>query len=119
VTPGVDHGWPTCIGDRTPVVEFGGTGKLCEGGPQTQALFASGATPTSVAVAPWDPETLLVALWVEKRVVAVPRTAEGRPHQVVEVLGGDIRPQHLLADGDRLLVTDFDGGRVLAVEAPS
>ena len=54
---------------------------------------------------------------LEQRVVAVPRTTEGAPHEPIEVLGGEVRPQHLLADGDRLLVVDFDGGRILAVES--
>lgn len=119
VSPGVDHGWPRCIGDRSPVVEFGGTEELCVGGPPSHTLFEPGATPTSVAIAPWDPDTLLVALWLEQRVVAVPRPLGDEPHQPVEVLGGDLRPQHLLADGDRLLVVDFDGGRILAVEVDS
>jgi len=119
VTPGVDHGWPRCIGDRVAVEQFGGTVESCAGGPPSQALFGPGATPTSVAVAPWDADTLLVALWVPRRVVAVPRSPTDIPHEPIEVLGGELRPQHLLADGDRLLVVDFDGGRILAVEAGS
>lgn len=115
VTPGVDHQWPRCIGDRTPVDQYGGDEATCAAGPRSHAVFAPGATPTSVAVAPWDTETLLVALWVEGRVVAVPRTVEGIPHEPVDAITGDLRPQHLLVDSDRLLVVDFDGGRILSV----
>ena len=116
VVPGVDHGWPRCVGDRVPVAEFGAGSADCAGGPPSQALFAPGATPTSVAISPWEPDTLLVALWVEQRVVAVPTAASGRPHQPVDVVTGDLRPQHLLVDGDRLLIVDFDGGRILALQ---
>ncbi len=116
VSPGVDHGWPRCIGDRLPVQEFGADAAECQSGPPSQAVFAPGATPTSVVVSPFEPETLLVALWVEQRIVAVPTTPEGRPHEPVEVVTGEIRPQHLLVDGDRLLIVDFDGNRILALQ---
>ena len=115
VTPGIDHGWPRCVGDRRAVEQYGGDPATCSAGPPSHALFAPGATPTSVAVAPWDPDTLLVALWAERRVVSVPRSRVGAPHQPTDLLTGDLRPQHLLADGDRLLVVDFDGGRILAL----
>lgn len=127
VTAGVDHGWPACVGDRTPVAEYGGAATSCAAGPPSQALFDPGATPTSVAVAPWDPDTLVVALWRERRVVTVPAdpvvdpgAAGGSPHAPVDLLvgletGDPFRPQHLLVDGDRLLVVDFDGGRILAL----
>lgn len=115
VAPGDDFGWPRCIGDRQPVTFYEGTAAGCAATPRSQALFDPGATPTSVAVAPWDPETLLVALWNEGRVVAVPRAQGDGPAQVTDFLTGIAHPQHLLADGDRLLVTDFDGGRILAV----
>ncbi|MEL6983226.1 MAG: glucose sorbosone dehydrogenase, partial [Actinomycetota bacterium] len=108
VTPGVDHGWPRCIGDRTPVVEFGADAGECEPGPPSQALFAPGATPTSVVVSPWDADQLLVALWVEQRVVAVPTATEGRPQEPADVVTGEFRPQHLLVDGDRLLIVEVD-----------
>ena len=41
--------------------------------PPSHALFEAGATPTSIAVAPWDPDVLVVALWGEGRVVTLPR----------------------------------------------
>lgn len=116
VVRGVDHGWPRCIGDRVPVLELGADAATCATGPASQALFDPGATPTSVVVAPWDAETLLVALWVEQRVVSVPTTADGRPHPPIDVVTGELRPQHLLVDGDRVLVVDFDGGRILALQ---
>lgn len=115
VTPGDDFGWPRCIGDRLPVEFYEGTAESCAETPRSQALFDPGATPTAVAVAPWDPDVLLVALWNEGRVVAVPRRAGEGPVAGEDFLTGIAHPQHLLADGDRLLVTDFDGGRILAV----
>lgn len=122
VTAGVDHGWPACIGDREPVAEFGGDDAGCADGPPSRALFDPGATPTSVAVAPWDPDTLVVALWRDRRVVAIPAdptdpgdVPEG-PAGLTDLLAGEgFRPQHLLTDGDRILVVDLDGGRILAL----
>ena len=69
---GDDFGYPRCVGDRRPVVELGAVAATCALTPPTHAIFAAGATPTSVAVAPWDPATLLVALWNRGEVVAVP-----------------------------------------------
>lgn len=114
VEPGDDFGWPRCIGDRQPVAEFDGTADGCAETPRSHALFEPGATPTSVAVAPWDPETLLVALWNRGQVVELPRDGE-RPVEAEPFLTGIEHPQHLLADGERLLVVDFDGGRILSV----
>jgi glucose/arabinose dehydrogenase len=122
VTPGIDHGWPACVGDRQAVTEFGGDPATCAAGPPSLALFGPGATPTSVAVAPWDPGTLVVALWRERRVVAVPAERDGStdpphgPEGLTDVLAGEgFRPQHLLVDGDRLLVVDHGDGRILAL----
>jgi len=115
VTPGDDFGWPRCIGDRLPVEFYGGTAESCAQTPRSQALFDPGATPTSVAIAPWDPDLLLVALWSEGRVVAVSRRPGDGPVAVEDFLTGIAHPQHLLAVGDRLLITDFDAGRILAV----
>ncbi len=115
VTDGDDFGWPRCIGDRTPVAEYGGTAARCASTPRSHALFPPRSTPTSVAIAPWDDEVLLVALWVDGAVVAVPVAPGDEPHDGEPFLTGIEHPQHLLADGDRLLVVDHDGGRVLAV----
>jgi len=115
VEAGDDFGWPQCIGDRQPVAFYEGTEELCSATPRSHALFEPGATPTSVAVAPWDEGVRLVALWVEGRVVAVP-TAGDEPVEYEDFLTGVERPQFLLADEDRLLVVDYEGGRILAVE---
>ena len=53
--------------------------------------------------------------WNRGEVVTVPRTAAGRPHRAQVLLAGVANPQHLVADGDRLLLSEFSGGRVLAV----
>lgn len=114
VRPGDAFGWPACVGDRVPVEEYGGTEETCVE-PPSHAVFDPGATPTSVAVAPWDPEVLLVALWNQGRVVSVPTDPDRAPHAGTTFLTGVERPQHLLAVGERLLVVDFEGGRILAV----
>ena len=114
---GDDFAFPRCIGDRVPVAEFGGTAANCAGSPRSLAVFAPGSTPTSVVVAPWDPELVLVALWNQAQVVAVPASPVGQPHSGAPFLSGIEHPQFLLADGARLLVVDFDSGRVLAVTA--
>ena len=116
VHPGDDFGYPRCVGDRVPVAELGADDDTCVGTPPSHALFEPGATPTSVAIAPWDPDVLIVALWNRGEVVSVPSTETGRPHRG-EVLLTDVgSPQHLVADGDRLLLSDFSGGRVLAID---
>lgn len=117
VRDGDDFGYPRCIGDRTPVVELGATAADCAGSPPSLALFEPGSTPTSVAVAPWDDSTLLVALWNAGVVVTVPAGPAAQPHTGEVFLGGVQHPQHLLALGDRLLVVDHAGGRILAVTA--
>ena len=115
VGEGADAGYPRCVGDRTPIAEVGATAADCADTVRPLALFEPGATPTSVATAPWDPDRLLVALWNRSAIVAVDRSDDGVPHRPEIVLEGLGRPQHLLADGERLLVTDFDGGRILEV----
>lgn len=115
VEPGDDFGWPQCVGDRQPVDFYGGTPERCDETPRSHALFAAGATPTSVAVAPWDRETLLVSLWVDGEVVAVPINGD-EPVESTPFVTGIEHPQFVIADGDRLLVVDFDG-RILSVEA--
>ncbi len=117
VEAGVDHGWPRCVGDNRPVAEYGVTEADCADVPRSHAVFEPGATPTSVAVAPWDPDTLLVALWTRGEVVAVPMAPGDAPHAGEVFLTGIDHPQHLVADGDRLLVVDHGGGRILAVTA--
>lgn len=114
VRPGVDHGWPKCVGDNRPVAEFGATGSACTGVPSSLAVFDPGATPTSVAIAPWDPDTLLVALWNRDVVVSIDTTVLAPVEPQVFATGID-RPQHLLVHGDRLLVVEHAKGRILSV----
>lgn len=116
VHDGDDFGWPQCVGDGRPVEFYDGTQDECDATPPSFALFDAGATPTSVAVAPWDSDVLLVSLWNEGRVVAIDATSTELPAEVDDFLTGINHPQFLLADGDRLLVVDFDAGRILAVE---
>lgn len=114
VATGTDGGWPRCAGDRRPV-EGLGTSADCETTARPHALFLDGATPTSVVIAPWDPDLLLVALWNEGEVVSVPRLGGDGPVEATPFLTGIEHPQHLLVDGRRVLLTDHTGGRVLAI----
>ena len=116
VERGDDFGYPRCIGDRVAVAETGGTEDECDAGPPSLALFEPQATPTGVVVAPWDDETALVALWVRGEIVSVPVEPGDEPHQPAVVVDTIERPQHLLVDGDRVLVTDHESGRILALE---
>jgi glucose/arabinose dehydrogenase len=115
VNDGDEFGYPRCIADRVPVIELGATEADCASSPPSHALFDPGATPTSVAVAPWDQATLLVALWNEGVVVSVPASPGDAPHRGEPFLTGIDHPQHLLPVEDELLVVDHTGGRILAV----
>ena len=120
VIAGADFGWPQCYGDRTPATNYGGTAERCQQTRAPVALFPPGATPTSVAVAPWDANTMLVALW---------NTADGQVVQVKTIPAGDNatgtvtpfitglkHPQHLLAMADgSVLISDFGSGMVYRV----
>lgn len=112
VVAGADHGWPHCVGDNRPVAEFGGDADRCANVPVSQAVFAPSATPTSVDVSPFADGVLWVALWNERRVVAVGTDRSLRPAPVVEVLTGLDRPQHLLAYDDVMYVSDFGAGQI-------
>lgn len=112
---GDDFAYPRCVGDRTPVRETGGTSAECDATPPSVSLFAPRATPTGVAVAPWNPNLALVALWVTGEVVAVPLDDAETPVEPLVVTDEIGRPQHVLADGDRILVTDHEAGLVLAL----
>ena len=117
VAEGDDFGWPQCIGDGTPVRLYGGTPERCGSAPPSHALFEPGSTPTSVAVAPWDPDVLLVALWNRGEVVALDRTTTDLPVEPTTFLTGIDNPQHLLVLGDRLLLSDFSGGSILEISS--
>lgn len=114
-TDPADGGWPRCVGDRRPVVEFGGTDERCADTLGAGAVFDPGGTPTSVAVPPWDDSTLLVALWNDGKIVSVPADASGPSVEPTTWMEGVDHPQHLEVDGRRLLVVDFTAGRILAV----
>ena len=110
-----DGGWPRCVGDRRPVAQFGGSDEACAGTLGASVVFEPGVTPTSVAISPWDDGALLVALWNDGRIVSVPGAASGSSAEPVTWMTGVDNPQHVVADGDRLIVVDFSEGRILAV----
>ncbi len=108
-----DGGWPRCTGHADPTEAFGVTRAACEALPRPLALFPPRATPTSVAVTTGG--RVLVALWVENRVVEVdPATGE-----VTDVATGLDRPQHLLARPDgTVLLTVHGSGHLLRLTPP-
>lgn len=108
-----DGGWPRCTGDADPTEEFGATAQECAALPAPLALFPPQSTPTSVAVT--ADGRVLVALWVENRVVEVdPTTGE-----VTDVATGLDRPQHLLAMADgSVLLTVHGSGQLLRLQPP-
>jgi len=116
VQPGIDHGWPVCVGDNRAVLELDGSDEICAASPRSHATFPAQATPTSVVVSPFDPDHLLVALWVTGEVVAVPRVASAEPHVPEVFLSGLNGPQHLVALDDQLLLVEFGANRILSVE---
>ena len=108
-----DGGWPRCTGDQDPTEEFGVTAADCAGLPAPLTTFAPRATPTSVAVT--EEGRVLVALWVEGRVVEVdPGTGA-----VTDVVTGLDGPQHLLARPDgSVLLTVHGTGHLLRLLPP-
>ena len=116
--PGADFGWPQCAGNREPVTRYNGDAERCAQTRAPVALFPPGATPTSVAIAPWDETVLLVALWNRGEVVQVKVTPDGdnATGVVTPFLTGLRNPQHLLAwrDGS-LLVSDFASGAIYRI----
>lgn len=111
---GDDFGYPRCIGDDDPVAEFDVPAAECDALPRSHALLGPRSTPTSVAVSPWG-DDVLVARWSAGDVVTVPVATDGSPHAPEPFLTGVEHPQHLLVDGERVLLTDHSGGRVLSV----
>lgn len=116
VVEGADHGWPTCVGDNRPVVEFGGTAESCASVPRSHVLFELGATPTSIVVAPWDDDRLIVALWNRGEVVSMPIAEPVTAANSMVVFDGAARPQHLVVDEGRVLLTDFASGQIFALQ---
>lgn len=117
--PVADGGWPQCIGDRLPVAEHGGTPERCADTLRSLTLFEPSATPTGIAVAPWDDTRAVVALWVPGDLVEIP--IEPGPGPDDAPVGGTViaagldGPQHLLADRWQLLVSAHRQGAILAV----
>lgn len=111
ITPGANYGWPQCYGRRLPAEDSGGTAADCAETQAPLALFARGATPTSVAVSPFRPGGLLVALWVPSQVVQV----DAGTGEVTPFLTGVTFPQHLLVDGKALLISSFAEGTVYRI----
>lgn len=118
VVTGADFGWPQCAGSGEPVLRYGGTPERCAQSRAPVVLFPPNATPTSVAIAPWDENVLLVALWSRGEVVQVQITPDGdnAVGEVSTFLTGLRNPQHLLAwrDGS-LLVSDFATGTIFRI----
>lgn len=111
VTAGADYGWPRCYGRALPALNNGGTEALCAETEKPLALFARNATPTSVALSPFGPDELMVALWATSQIVRVDAGTGG----VTPFLTGVQLPQHLLVDGDTLLVSGFAAGTVYRI----
>lgn len=114
IVPGADHGWPQCVGNNRPVFELGGSEERCARTPPSLATFAPGASPTSVVISPFEPNTLLVALWNEGRIVAVDTTGAD-PDSYTDVITGLIGPQHLVVSDGAVYVSEFGTGRILRV----
>jgi len=113
---GDDAGWPQCVDDNRPVAEFGGTAASCAASPPSHALLGVGSTPTSFVIAPWDPDVFVIALWLPGEIVTVPRTASpDGPHEPVVFSDALESPQHLVVDGDRILVSDHATGVIYAI----
>jgi hypothetical protein len=132
-----DFGWPACFGIRQPATNLGGTPERCAATVAPALLFAPRASPVSVAMAPWSPETVLVALWVQNEVVAVEAGdldvaaltgagpaapvagSENSAATATPFLTAIVNPQSLLPWNDgSLLVAEFAAGRIHRV-APS
>jgi hypothetical protein len=118
--PVADGGWPQCVGDRVTVIEYGGSSERCAAALPSLTLLPPGATPTGIAVAPWDDTRAVVALWVPGDLVEIPiepgRGPDEVPVEGTAIASGLAGPQHLLADRYRLLVSAHRQGAVLAVD---
>ena len=114
ITEGANHGWPSCVDDNR-LVEEAGVPDACDGVPGSQLTFDPGATPTGIAVAPWDPSQLIVALWVEQRIVSLSADPDLAMTGATLITDSLERPQHLVADGERLLATDHAAGTIVAI----
>ncbi len=111
VKPGANYGWPKCYGRRLPAKNTGGTSEFCQMTQAPLALFAPGATPTSVAASPFSPGKLFASLWTLSKVVQV----DAQTGKVTPFITGITLPQDLLVDGNTLLVSSFATGTVYRV----
>lgn len=115
IIEGGNFGWPGCFGDRQAATNYGGTDSACQTTRPSVVAFPPHSTPTSVAVSPWEADTLLVALWgpTDPSVVRVQFKLNGEQATgtVSPFITGLMHPQHLLvlADGS-LLVSDHETG---------
>lgn len=115
VAEGVDHGWPHCVDNNRVVAEFDGSDQRCADVPASQALFAPSATPTGIAVSPFDDDTVWVALWNERRIVSISTRTSVGVVPVDEVLVDLDRPQHLVAADGVMYLSDFGTGQILRI----
>lgn len=121
VVPGADFGWPGCYGYQEAALNRGGTAALCAQTRAPVVLFSPQSTPTSIAISPWQPDTLLVALWIDKMVMRVSYELEGDNARgtAVPFITGFAAPQHLLVLPDQsLLVSDHADGTLYRITQP-
>lgn len=122
VVEGADFGWPKCYGNREPARNYGGTAAECMFTRPPAMTFAPRSTPTSIVVSPWEPDTLLVTLWLQGTVAQVRveyiddsmgRNGVGTQETFI---GGMRNPQHILVwDENTIFVSDHSRGLVYAV----
>jgi len=103
-----DFGWPRCYGQEL-------SGPDCTGVRAAVTTLPTHSTPTGIALSPFSPNTLLVALWVTGQVVEIPfmidgENAIGDPR----ILFDDLRnPQHIETQADgTVLISDFATGQI-------
>ncbi len=118
VVEGADFGWPQCYGDQLPARNYGGTEEICAETRQPVVTFPPHSSPTSIVVSPFAEDELLVALWIGRGVQRVQITPAGdnATGTVEPFLDGLTNPQHLVVDGDTLLVSDFATGIIYRIE---
>lgn len=107
---GGDYGWPYCYGNQLENRGAGGNRNICADTDVPLATFPPGTTPTGLA---YFDGKLIIALWNGDP----PRLLGVDPNvgQVSEFASGFKRPIALLADQDRLLVVDMEGGVVYQI----
>lgn len=118
VVPGADFGWPQCFGFQEAARNNGGTPERCANTRAPVALFEPQTTPTSIAISPWEPDVLLVALWTSGSIMRLPVTVSGNnaAGSAEAFITGLQNPQHLLPlpDGS-LLISDHSAGTLYRV----